>query len=442
MSRLERTRGVTHARRCRAAGILACIGACISLGACGSSSGNAASGVTGGAKGLHITVGALLPLTGDLSAYGGALQKAARLAVEQVNAALGADHIRNVTVSLATADTQTQPAEAVTAARQLISNGASCLVGPASSAETIAVGQSVAATQHVPVISESATSAQITSLHGAFDGYVFRTAASDNLQGPEIAKLVAERLGGATGKTISLAGRNDSYGQGLTNQIRSAWAGLGGRVQGPLLYDPTATNFDAEAAQIVAGHPNAYVIIDFPQTYAAVGAALLRTGKFDQSRLFISDGLALDPIPKSIPVQALDGAEGTRPSTTLSGAASAAYNKLYSQSPGTQSRANFDPENFDATILCALGALAAHSTDGQQIRDKLQSISDPPGPQATYLQLPQAVRDLRAGQKINYQGVSGPINWDAQGDVTSTTFDVYRYGSGKLKVVGQLQAKQ
>src|SRR5690606_37192348 len=69
---------------------------------------------------FDLTVGALVPLTGDLSQFGPPGQKAAELAIEEANAALeGTD----ISVTIENADTQTEPQAAQTAAQQLISNG-------------------------------------------------------------------------------------------------------------------------------------------------------------------------------------------------------------------------------------------------------------------------------------------------------------------------------
>jgi branched-chain amino acid transport system substrate-binding protein len=49
------------------------------------------------------------------------------------------------------------------------------------------------------------------------------------------------------------------------------------------VFDPTQATFDSEAQQIVDNNPDAYVVIDYPDTFAKLGAALVRTGRFDAS---------------------------------------------------------------------------------------------------------------------------------------------------------------
>jgi branched-chain amino acid transport system substrate-binding protein len=415
----------------------------LGVAACGGSKNNA----SGGAKNasLTLTIGEVVPLTGDLAPFGPPGEKAGRLAVAQVNKALAADGLGSkVKVKVAAADEQTDPQAAVSAARKLVSDGAMCLVGAYASADTIPVNQSVAARQGIPQISPASTSAEISTLKS--NGTIFRTSPSDNLQGPALARFVVKSIGGAQGKTVTLAARNDAYGTGFIDRVKSALQSMGVKTNGPIVYDPNAASYNSEAGKIAATNPDAYVIIDFPQTFGKVGPALLRTGKFDPRKLFIADGLASsngEPPPKGITVASVRGARGTAPATPKSGAAATAFGKLYRSSSGTKTRATFDAQNFDAAMLCSLASIAAGSSKASDIKDNLRAVSGPPGKRYTFEQLPQAIKDLRAGKDINYEGTSGPIDFAANGDPTAGTYDQYGYTGhgGDYQTLGQSQVR-
>jgi ABC-type branched-subunit amino acid transport system substrate-binding protein len=387
---------------------------------------------------FQLAVGDLVPLTGDLSVFGPAGRKAADLAVEEIRTAV-AEVGSDIEVSVEHADTETASQAAVQAARQLISGGASCLTGAWASANTIPVGTSVAARQRVPQISPASTSAEISTLED--DGFVFRTAPSDNLQGVALADTVEQELGG-TDFTVSLAARNDAYGEGFINRFKEAWEERGGSTTGPVLYDPQQPSYNSEAGRIVSGNPDAYVIIDFPDTYARMGAALARTGEFDASKLFTADGLAADEIPEGVPMRALAGAKGTRPGTPETGEAVERFATLF-EDAGGPARGTFDAHNFDAVMMCFLGATAAGSSEGTEIQEALRDVSGPPGDKFDFLRLPDAVRALQDGRDIDFDGVTGPIDWDENGDPTTATYEVWTYGDdGALKVMRQFEAEQ
>jgi ABC-type branched-subunit amino acid transport system substrate-binding protein len=387
---------------------------------------------------FELAIGDLVPLTGDLSVFGPPGRKAADLAVEQIRAAV--DEVgSDIQVSIDHADSETASQAAVQAARQLISKGASCLAGAWASANTIPVGKSVAARQRVPQISPASTSAEVSTLDD--NGFVFRTAPSDNLQGVALADTVEEELAG-TDFTVSLAARNDAYGEGFINRFKEAWEERGGSTRGPVLYDPQQPSYNSEAGQIVSGDPDAYVIIDFPDTYARMGAALARTGEFDASGLFTADGLAADEIPEGVPEKAIVGAKGTRPGTPETGEVVERFDQLFEEAGGP-ARGTFDAQNFDAVMLCFLAATAAGSSDGPDIQAALGDVSAPPGDKYTYLELADAIRALQDGQDIDFDGVTGPIDFDENGDPTTATYEVWTYGDdGRLEVMRQFQAER
>jgi ABC-type branched-subunit amino acid transport system substrate-binding protein len=386
---------------------------------------------------FDLQIGGLLPLTGDLSAFGPAGEKAANLAVDEANAALeeaGAD----ITVALESADSQTEPTAAQSAAKQLISGGASCLIGPWSSGETVPVGRSVAAREQVPLISPSATSPELTELPD--DGYVFRTAPSDALQGQVLADAIEEAEG--TDVVVSIGGRNDPYGEGIVTEFQAAWEAKGGTVTGPVLWDPELSSYNSEADEIVSENPDQFLLIDFEEPWNRIGPALTRTGDYDAANLWTADGLAFeDGIPDSIPVESLAGASGTRPSTPADSDTAKAFDELYaSSSEQPKGRNSFDSQNFDAAVLCTLAAVAAGSSDAPAIQEQVQAVSGPPGDQYDYTQLADAITALQAGEDIDYEGVSGPGDLDDNGDPTLGFYETYEYDDqGKFSVTGTVE---
>jgi ABC-type branched-subunit amino acid transport system substrate-binding protein len=385
---------------------------------------------------IRLKIGALVPNTGTSSAYGPATEKGVRMGVAQLNAAAKAAGV-DFQASVEAVDNQSDPVATVSAAQKLAADGATCIVGASSSATTIAAATSVAIPQGIALIAPSSTSSALTALH-AQGGLTFRVVAADPLEAAGLAQVVSERLKGAKGKTVSVAGRNDTYGQGLTAAFTKAWKKLGGEVQGPLLYDPNASNFDSEAQKIVSGSPAAYVIIDLPNTYGLVASALLRTGKWQTSNAFIAGGYPTT-IPSGIPPETLNGVTGVSPGFPRKGPAVEAFNKLWTKFPGTTQQQSYDQNSFDAAVLCGLAAISAKSTNGKAIAAALPKVNGPKGPQFSSLKLQKAVSALKSGAKIiNYQGVSGPIDFNINGDIRSSFINIYQYQNNTLNVTGVL----
>jgi len=408
--------------------LLALVAACLSFGiiACGDDEEDSGGGSTGGETSLDLVIGVSLPLSGDLADFGPAGEKAADLALSEIEAAVeeaGVEH----TVELAKEDNcgAADPQCAVQAQRKLAtSDGASCIAGPWGSADTIPSGESVSVPEEVPLISPSATSDEITGLDD--EGFVNRTSPPDSFQGPTLANFLDEELGGAEGKTVNIGARNDAYGTGLAETFSAAWEGLGGSIGEEVIYDIDIPSYDTEAEQITSGSPDATVIIDFPETYNKVGPALVRTGNYDPGTTFVTDGLITDLADAG--EEAANGLRGTAPGVPDDETQAEAFDEAYKAfDPTDVDRLTFDAQNFDAVVLCYLAAVAAGSTEGADLAETIQTVSAPEGDPYTSEELPEAIEALQNGDDIDYQGASGALDLDDAGDATAGVYDIYEF---------------
>jgi branched-chain amino acid transport system substrate-binding protein len=407
-----------------AAGLVLVLG----VAACGDDDDGDGGG--GGEASLDLTIGDSIPLTGDLADFGPVGEKASDLAVAQINAAIkqaGVDH----TVNVVHEDNETNPQAAVQAARKMVdSDGATCITGAWASADTIPTAQSVTIPEGVLQISPASTSDEITTLDD--DGLVNRTAPPDKFQGPTLAKVISDDLGGAQGKTVNVGARNDTYGTGLAETFSTGWEELGGTIGQQVIYDPEQPSYNSEAQQITSGNPESIVIVDFPEPFITVAPALQRTGAWDPTKAWGTDGIADSEVVESVPANVLEGMRGTAPGSPETGEAEDAFDKLW----GDQ-RETFDSQQFDATILCYLAAVSAGSTDGQDMADALVDLTRPGGTQFTWEQLPDAIAALQNGDDIDYEGASGSVNLTDDGDATSEVYDLYRFTGGDIEVTGE-----
>jgi len=77
----------------------------------------------------------------------------------------------------------------------------------------------------------------------------------------------------------------------------------------------------------------------------------------------------------------------------------------------------------------ALAAEAAGSTDGSAIRDQLRAVGGGPG-EVVYAGpegIARALEILGAGDAVDYDGASGTLDWDENGDLRRGYIGVWRY---------------
>jgi ABC-type branched-subunit amino acid transport system substrate-binding protein len=159
-----------------------------------------------------LRIGGLLPETGDLAFAYPPMVAAARLAVEEINQAGG---VFGVDVEWVDGDAGTDPEVASRTLAAHVEAEVHVLIGPASSDVTEAVLPEAVAAKRI-VFSPSNTAA---GLSGAdHDGYYFRTAPSDVLQGDALADIMLrDGL-----ERIVIVARDDAYGRGLQTNVQDA----------------------------------------------------------------------------------------------------------------------------------------------------------------------------------------------------------------------------
>jgi ABC-type branched-subunit amino acid transport system substrate-binding protein len=385
-------------------------------------------------KNVSLTIGVLGELTGAMSPFGPPMVKAGKLAVDTANSAAKKAGVA-LSVKQTVADAQGDPQAALQAARTLVGGGASCLTGPTITPEAIAIAQGLTIQKKV-LLWPQATSTRLRTIDDK--GTVFRTVPPDNLQARALALAIKASMN-PKGKTVSVVYRNEPYGEGIAKDFSAAWKKLGGKIQGPLAFDPNQASFDSEAEKVVANNPAAYVIADYPDTYAKLGAALLRTGKFDAKKAYVADALSFAEVPSSIPAASLEGARGTVAGAPLSAAAYRAFDKLWKKSNGAHF--SLDSNQFDATMLCIIASAAAKSSSPAAIRAKIRKVAGPPGKKYNFTQLGAALKAVTAGKDINYEGVSGPVDLNGRGDPTTGLYDLFQFKNGKLVTLRQIDTK-
>ncbi|HEY5595952.1 MAG TPA: ABC transporter substrate-binding protein [Candidatus Bipolaricaulota bacterium] len=355
-----------------------------------------------------VTIGAVIPLTGSLASFGPRFEVAARLAIEQVNAAGGIPGLG--IVQLAVRDSGTNPDVGVASATELVNTvGIQALFGAAASGVTIPI-TSVTVPAGVFQISPSATSPALSGLQD--NDLVFRTAPPDSLQGIVLADLAFNKQGY---RTIAIIARNDAYGAGLADSLKANFEALGGAVSNVSLYDPNTADYSAEISAASAGNPEAISLITFEEGEALI-SQMVAAGvtNFD---LFVDGNKNQDLVTRlvaAVGADALEGIVGTAPAlaNTAAGAAyEAAYRQRLNESPFV-----FTPHSYDALAVTCLAIARAKEYKGSAIAANIRAVANTPGTEYTFGQLGEALAAAAAGEDINYVGVSGAVEFNAQGD--------------------------
>jgi ABC-type branched-subunit amino acid transport system substrate-binding protein len=433
----------------RGVAALICL-ALLAVTACG---GDGGGGDDPGAVELDLVIGNVLPLTGTSKVLGRSGEKASDLAIEQIEQAISetdSDH----SVTAAQEDQGKDDDSAAEAAKTLVNEpGASCLTGPWSPDAVAQTAQDIAIPSKVLEIAPVPANEEVVELSDR--DLVDSTSLPESLEGSALSEAIERDLGGAEGYTVNVAASNDSYGDTLAQDFIEAWQDNDGTVGGlivlapPPLSDSSSTStsssslYSAQAQQVTSGSPDAVVMIDDVDGFSVLAPALSSSFGWDPTTAWGSDQLVAPGIPALVGSEAVDGMRALAPGAPKGEAASSAFvQEFKSAEPRDVKQAPFAAQEFDAVVLCYLAAVAAGSTDGQQMADGLIDITAPGGDQFSWQQLPDAISALEDGEDIDYEGASGPVDMDVRGNPTSGVFDVYQYVGERLEIVGEVSVEK
>lgn len=372
----------------------------LALSACSSSSDDTTDAAP-------LKIGSLLPETGSLAFLGPPEFAGVDLAVADINAAggvLGQDveHIRGDS-----GDTTTEIAQ--TTVDSHLAAGVSAIVGAASSGVSFTVIDKITAAGVVH-FSPANTSPDFTNYDD--NGMYFRTAPSDTFQGAVLGQLMASE--GAENAVI--INMDDAYGNGLAKYAAAAFTGS----STVITYDPAATEFASEVGQAKAANPDAIALVGFAETTAVVTELIKQGIGPDNVKMYLVDGNLSGSAFAELPSDVMVGVKGTLPGAYAPDAFQA---RLLEIDPELTDF-SYAAESYDTVTLIALAAEAGGATDGDTIAANLQDVSAG-GEKCGNFADCKALLD--EGKDIDYDGVSGPIEFDANGEVTQATMGVYEY---------------
>ena len=342
-------------------------------------------------------------------------RRAFELAIKHVNDGGG---VFGLPVEGAVGDTTADPETAVAEAQRLIEvERVHAIVGPNSSAASLPIAERVTGPTGVPTVSFSATSPALTSV--ADNDFFFRVALSDVLQGPVLASVVREQ----GFDNVGVLHVDDAWGRGLADAFAGAWSGTIRSVA----VERGQAGFLTELREAAGGGGEALVVIAPGAEANAIVREALESGLFE--RFAFGDAAKRPSLVRSIGGARLGGMYGTGPATAPESAASAAWEAAYVDEHGALPVRAYVKETYDATVALALAAQAAGTLDGAAIRDRLRAVGGGPGTvvSAGPGGIADALRILAGGGAIDYEGASGSMDWDENGDVRSGHIGIWRF---------------
>lgn len=365
-----------------------------------------------------LIFGSLLPATGSLAFLGPPEFAGVDLAVKEINEAGGVlgqpvEHVRG---DSGDADSGIAPAES----DKLIDAGADVIVGAASSGVSLTAIDKIMSAGVVMFSPANTSTAFDEAPYDKPDLY-FRTAPSDILQGAVLANLLVQD----GRKNVAIMARQDAYGETLASEITKNLEAQGSAVAVTQFYGEKAQSFDTQVQEIAGSGADAVVLVAFEETTSIVPQLVQAgTGPQDVPTYFV-DGNTADYSADSdvpLPPGTLAGTKGTIPGAETAGDFK---DRLLAVDPKLTDY-SYSAESYDAVVTSALAAIVAGSDAGEAIAGALVDVTTGGEKCNTFADC-AALLEADPAADIDYDGVSGPIEFSELGSPTAASIGIYEY---------------
>lgn len=370
-----------------------------------------------------VKIGGILPLTGSMGPITKKISEAAQLAVEHINAGGG---IKGCQVQFILRDDQGQPTVGVDAAKFLVEvERVQAITGTVSSGVTGPIISSVTAPSRVVQISCCSTASPFT-LDGRSQGYFFRTIPTSKTQAFATASEMARR--GL--KRTAIIYVNTDFGLDMTRFVRQALPKLGGEIVVEVAYNDNQPSYRAEVTRALASRPESLLLIGFPKDAVTIVREWLSLG--GSQKIALNNSMRVKDFVDGVGARFLNEAFGMD-NAQVAGPNVDAFNNAFQARFGYDSRGPGVHTQYDAMMAIGLAMNIATELTGPAIREAVRKIHDPngevvgTGPDG----FRRAAELIRAGRPIRYHGATGPIEFDANGDVTGPAL-VWKIQNGEI----------
>lgn len=216
-----------------------------------------------------IKIGLLTPKTGKVAQYGINVENAAKLAIDEVNAAGG---INGKQVELIAYDNKGDATESINLFKRLVDNDkVVAVVGPVISSTALAVAP-LAEEKGIPVITPTATNVDVT----LDSDYMFRACFTDPYQGGIMSKFATENLKAQTAAILYNSG--DDYSTGLAEAFKENFEAAGGIITDYEAYTEDEKDFKAVLTNMKANSPDVLYVPDYYNTVGLIAEQVKQVG--------------------------------------------------------------------------------------------------------------------------------------------------------------------
>jgi len=345
-----------------------------------------------GASAETIKIGFIAPLTGDVAAIGQSTKNAVQLAADEINAAGG---INGNPVEIIYEDGVCNGKDASNAANKLINvDNVNYIIGGLCSSETLGVAPLAESSQTL-LLSMCSSSPDVTNA----GDFVFRNYPSDSFQGKFAAEFAYNELGA---RRVAVLSCLSDYCVGIRDVFSKRFKELGGEIVEDQVFEQTSSDLKTQLTKAKESNPDLIYIASY--TESAING-LKQAKELDINVQILGVEAWADPTIWENTIGFNDGVIFTSPD--LEAQTPTYFKQRYAQKYGGGSEITLcAPQGYDAVYVLKNAIETVGEDDPIKVKNALYSLE-------------------------GFEGVTGPISFDSNGDIIGANYVVMVVENGK-----------
>ena len=350
-----------------------------------------------------IPIGVAVPLTGNAGAYGPDMAEAAKRTAAKINSAGGILGGRKL--ELVIEDSESSAAVAANLTQKYINvHKCQSLVGYWGTPE--GMSSRPIAMQNKVVLKVSSAANAITE--GDSQGYVWRYQMKATDWGIVISRAT-EKLGY---KTFGVMGLQNAFVLPIMNVFQERMTAAGLKVVDSLVYNPEQPSYRAEVERIFGKKPDAVYCFGLLPDFVSIMREVYRGG-FDSKVVALS--IMADAEGKFVQAVGPQVAEGIRHFQPMPDLSAPGYKRFLQLMGAPADRVYlFPPNTHDQIAITALAMERAKSPMAVDWSKQIITVGNGPG--ETVDDIVDALKLVRAGKSVNFQGAGSTCDFTPNGD--------------------------
>lgn len=370
-------------------------------------SGAAGVALTAGCAGLTgdsgpYEIGMVDALTGSLAPYGERNQNGAELALADIEAA-GGPNDRELEIMVEDSGSQNQ--QGVSAAQKLVNQeGVPLLIGAVGSGVSIAIHDSVVTGTDTVQISQNSTSPELTEYPN-----LLRMSPSGAAKGAALAKLIAED----GHDSVAVTWINNDYGSGLANVFADTFDG---EVAYNNPHDQGDSSYRGILGEMANTDATAWLFITYADEFTVMVNEAYDNGYNEEVEYYGAESTVADDILENTEPGSQETLKGITESAPSGQESYEAFKADYEDEFGNAPTV-WSAYAYDAVTVAAIAIQAADEFTGSSISSVVRDITRPSGQKVySFEAAKEILADGGSPSDVNYEGVSGPVDLDENGD--------------------------